>query len=346
VVDTGFGPVEAALHHGDGAAVLFFPGGHCDAATVAGADLYTELGYEVLSFSRPGYGRTGVGPLSAAEFVPAVRECCDALGVTIPPYLRDEPRARAELAELQGAVRALDAAVGRVLAGLRDLGLERDTLVLFTTDHGVALPRAKCSLYDPGLETALILRLPARGWSGGRAIDGLVSNVDLFPTLLELVGLPPGDRVQGRSLLAALDGAADPHRRDHLFGEMTYHDYYDPRRCLRTARHKLIVNFSAAPAFMDPSQSWRPRTTTVVPADPARAYHPLLELYDLATDPLERHNLADDPAHGDTRRALLARLHAWMRDTGDPLLDGAVTSPIHRRAVAALAGAGETAPAG
>ncbi len=270
----------------------------------------------------------------------------DALGVTIPPYLRDEPRARAELAELQGAVRALDAAVGRVLAGLCDLGLEQDTLVIFTTDHGVALPRAKCSLYDPGLETALILRLPARGWSGGRAIDGLVSNVDLFPTLLELIGLPPGDRGQGRSLLAALDGTADPHRRDHLFGEMTYHDYYDPRRCLRTARHKLIVNFSAAPAFMDPSQSWRPRTATVVPADPARAYHPLLELYDLAADPLERRNLADDPAHADLRRELLARLHAWMRDTGDPLLDGAVTSPLHRRAVAALAGAGEAAPAG
>ena len=82
VVDTGFGPVEVAHHPGDGAAILFFAGGHCDAATPAGADLYTELGYEVLSFSRPGYGSTDVGPLSAAEFVPAVGECCDTLGIT------------------------------------------------------------------------------------------------------------------------------------------------------------------------------------------------------------------------------------------------------------------------
>lgn len=259
-----------------------------------------------------------------------------ARGVTVPPYLRDDVGGRAELAELQGAVGALDAAVGRLLAGLRELGLEQDTLVLFTTDHGLALPRAKCSLYDPGLETALIVRYPARGWLGGRVIEALTANLDLFPTLLELVGLPVEARVQGHSLLAALDGGAFV-AREQLFGEMTYHDYYDPRRSIRTARHKLIVNFSAAPSFMDPSQSWRPRSTTVVPADPATAYHPLLELYDLVADPLEWRNLSDEPDHAAIRRDLLAQLYRWMRDTGDPLLAGAVTSPLHRWAVGALA---------
>jgi arylsulfatase A-like enzyme len=261
-------------------------------------------------------------------------------GVTVPPYLRDDAGGREELAELQGAVRALDGAVGRLLAGLRALGLEEDTLVLFTTDHGLALPRAKCSLYDPGLETALILRYLARGWRGGRVIEALTANLDLFPTLLELVGLPVEARVQGRSLLAALDGGAFT-ARDHLFGELTYHDYYDPRRSIRTERHKLIVNFSAAPSFMDPSQSWRPRSTTVVPADPATAYHPLLELYDLVADPQEWRNLADQPDYAAIRHDLLAQLYRWMRDTGDPLLAGAVTSPLHRRAVGALAEAEE-----
>jgi N-sulfoglucosamine sulfohydrolase len=257
-------------------------------------------------------------------------------GVTVPPYLRDTPLARQELAELQGAVRYVDAQIGRVLAGLRDLELADNTLVVLTTDHGVALPRAKCALYDPGLETALILRLPARGWRGGRTVDALIANVDIFPTLLELAGLPVPDNVQGRSLLALLDGSGSYTPRDHIFGEMTYHDYYDPRRCMRTEQYKLIVNFSAAPGFMDPSQSWRPRTDTVVPAHPALDYHPLVELYDLAADPLEWHNLADDPAHAGTRADLLRRLGHWLRETGDPLLRGAVTSPLHRRAVAAL----------
>ncbi len=61
-----------------------------------------------------------------------------------------------------------------------------------------------------------------------------------------------------------------------------------------------------------------------------------MELYDLAADPWEQHDIADDPAAAAVRAELLARLGAWMRETGDPLLQGAVTSPLHERAVAAL----------
>jgi N-sulfoglucosamine sulfohydrolase len=258
-------------------------------------------------------------------------------GVTVPPYLQDTALARQELAELQGAVRALDLAVGRLLDGLRARGLEERTVVVFTTDHGLALPRAKCSLYDPGLETALLLRAPGQGVPGGQVLDMLMSNVDLLPTLLDLLGVPIPERVQGRSVAPALSGEMFTPR-EAIFGEMTYHDYYDPRRCVRTVSHKLIVNFTAAPSFMDPSQSWRPRTVTVEPPDPALAYHPLLELYDLAADPHEWRNLADDPAYADVRAGLLGLLARWMRETGDPLLDGAVTPPLHRMALDALGG--------
>jgi len=79
-----------------------------------------------------------------------------------------------------------------------------------------------------------------------------------------------------------------------------------------------------------------------VPADPPTAFHPLVELYDLAADPLERTNLAADPAQNGVRRDLLGRLHGWMAGTGDPLLAGAVTSPRHRSAIAALADASGT----
>ena len=82
-MSTSLGPVEVALSGPSrGAVVLVFPGGHATAATPLGSDLYTDLGYRVLAFSRPGYGRTSVGPLMAAEFVPAVAEVCDELGIT------------------------------------------------------------------------------------------------------------------------------------------------------------------------------------------------------------------------------------------------------------------------
>jgi N-sulfoglucosamine sulfohydrolase len=256
----------------------------------------------------------------------------DELGVTVPPYLLDDEGARTEVAELQGAVRFMDAAAGRVLGALRDRGLERDTLVLFTTDHGIALPRAKCTLYDPGLEVAMIARWPGRGWMGGVVHDELISNLDVVPTLLEALGLAVGERVQGRSFLGLLDDS-DYTPREEIFGELTYHDYYDPRRCVRTKDHKLIANFSSAPAYMDSSQSWKRRST---PKQDPMDYHPPYELYDLATDPAELVDLAGKPDYADVERDLLARLGAWMRETDDPLLTGAVAGPLHHRALDAL----------
>ncbi len=82
---TCLGLVEVALSGPKGGAVvLVFPGGHTTASTPLGTDLYTDLGYRALTFSRPGYGRTEVGLLMAAEFVPAVADVCNQLGITKP----------------------------------------------------------------------------------------------------------------------------------------------------------------------------------------------------------------------------------------------------------------------
>jgi pimeloyl-ACP methyl ester carboxylesterase len=81
VVDSSVGPVEVALAPGVGDVVLCFPGGHATATTPLCADLYTELGYRPLTFSRPGYGLTDVGDLTAAEFVPVIAEVCERLAL-------------------------------------------------------------------------------------------------------------------------------------------------------------------------------------------------------------------------------------------------------------------------
>lgn len=267
-------------------------------------------------------------------------------GMSVPPYLVDDEGARAEVAELQGAIAYVDTHIGRILGSLSDLGAAEETIVVFTTDHGVAFPRAKCSLYDPGIEIAFVVRCPARGWSGGRVETSLVSNLDVHPTLLDVLGLPPGQSVQGQSFLDLLDAGAERRERSEVFGELTYHDYYNPMRCLRTATHKLIVNFASAPAFMDPSQSWRPRTVTREPSMPHLAYHPVVELYDLVADPGESRNLAEDEGSAAIRQELLARLLRWLQETSDPILGGAVTSPIHHRALDVLrsAAVGGTRP--
>lgn len=255
------------------------------------------------------------------------------LGVTVPPYLLDTPGARSEIAGLQGAVRHVDAQFGRLMEALRAKGLEEETVVVFTTDHGIAMPRAKCSLYEPGLQVALVIRLP--GGAGGQVRDEMVQNIDVMPSLLDLLGIRTPRAVQGRSFAPLLVGG-DYLPHDAIFGEMTYHDYYDPRRSIRTETHKLIANFTTAPCFMDPSQSWRPMSDTAAPPNHAMAYHPHLELYDLVADPWEQNDLARSPDQAEVLRDLCCRLSGHMEATRDPLLRGAVAGPHHRSTMAML----------
>jgi pimeloyl-ACP methyl ester carboxylesterase len=81
VVPTSAGPVEIARIPGEKLPVLFFSGGHCSARSDCGWSLYTQSGHGVMSFSRPGYGATRVGAVTAAEFAPVVRDVCRQLNV-------------------------------------------------------------------------------------------------------------------------------------------------------------------------------------------------------------------------------------------------------------------------
>ena len=266
-------------------------------------------------------------PTGDHDFIGSHLQPDTSRGLMIPGYLRDTAGTRRELAELQGAIRHADEQFGRLLQAVD----ESNTLVIFTSDHGIAMPRAKCSLYDPGIEVALLVR-----WQGGRGIrNELISNIDVVPTILDVLGLPVPANVQGRSFAPLLAGqTAKP--RTEIFAEMTYHDYYDPRRCIRTATHKLIANFTTAYAFMDPSQSWRPRSDTVVPPNHALAYHDHIELYDLRQDRWEQTNLANQPESAGVRRELLGRLRRHLIETNDPILQGAVTGPQHRQTLAEI----------
>jgi arylsulfatase A-like enzyme len=310
--------------------------GHCDEVAADATSWLT--GGETPFYLQVGFVEPHRKPGSPGGFAPLPDEFGEG---TVPDYILDDTGAREEFAAFEGAIERMDAAVGEVLDALDEAGLAAETVVVFTTDHGIPFPRAKCSVYDPGLETALLMRGP--GLPEGAVSETTVRSVDHLPTLFDLLDLDieTGDAptVAGRSVLPELDEAADAP----VFAEMTYHDYPDPRRALRTEGYKLIVNFANAFFFMDPSQTWRRRTVTTDPPEPALAYHDTVELYDLREDPGETENLADDPDHAAERAALLERLHGWMVDTDDPLLSGIPTPPIYDRALAALE-SGETPP--
>lgn len=250
----------------------------------------------------------------------------------IPAYLPAGPETEAELRALHAAIRELDVAAGRVLAALEEAGRASGALVVFTTDHGLAMPRAKCTLYDPGLEVALIVCWPAGGIGRGAVRSRLISNIDVLPTLLEAAGGAVSAGIQGRSFLPLLRGAAyEP--REAIFAEKTFHSYYDPMRCVRTARHKYIRNFETGFAVEVPGDVQQGPIFRANSSRYSTDRANVVELYDLEADPLEEHNLAGSPSVKAIEAGLSAALWRWMRETEDPLLDGPVASPRYRLAM-------------
>jgi N-sulfoglucosamine sulfohydrolase len=245
-------------------------------------------------------------------------------GLEIPGYLPNIPEAVEEMAAVEQAIAEMDGAAGRFLEALERAGRARDSFVVFTTDHGLAMPRAKCTLYDPGIEVALIARWPAGGASGGSVQTQMVSNIDILPTLLEAAGFSIPDRLQGQALSKG---------RDAIFAEKTFHSYYDPMRCVRNSRYKYIRNFESAFAVEVPADI---QAGPIFRADPPRYSRDrpsMVELYDLEADSLEMQNLAGRPDVAAIEKELRDRLWEWMRETRDPLLDGPIPSPNYRSAM-------------
>lgn len=256
----------------------------------------------------------------------------ESLGVWTPPYadrkgipswardlnrfVSDPGFARRHLAALQGSLRRVDEAVGRLMQALRESGSEDNTLVLFTTDHGVELPGAKWTLYDPGLAVAFILRWPAGGLCDGRRCPWLLSTVDFLPTLLDILNLEPPHALEGRSYATVLGPcpATGPMSAPR---EEIHAVWVDGLNVMvRTDRFKLIRN-----GFPVPDASGR--------------CAPPYELYDLMRDPLERRNVADHPDHAGIFQEMRARLDRWLDRVGDPLLTESFKATELSEAVAA-----------
>jgi N-sulfoglucosamine sulfohydrolase len=242
-----------------------------------------------------------------------------------PPLLPDTPETRADMAAFKASVRTTDLYFGKILDQLKSCGLDRNTLVICTTDHGIAFPGMKCNLTDHGIGVMLILKGP-RGFEGGRVIDEMVSHMDLYPTMCDLAGVPISAWVNGKSLFPLLDGKVED-LHEELFVEVNHHAAYEPMRGVRTKRWKYFRRFGGRErrvlANCDNSASktvWHGKGWVDQPYETE-------ELYDLIFDPQERRNLAKVAAHRQIMHEMRAKVEAWMRQTLDPLLDGPIPVP-------------------
>ncbi|MGH9344450.1 MAG: sulfatase family protein [Terriglobia bacterium] len=245
--------------------------------------------------------------------------------VAPPGPIPDVPASRLDMANFHETVRTLDWGVGEVLAALEAAGLAENTLVISTTDHGIAWPMMKCNLYDGGMGVHLIMRGPG-GFTGGKVCDSMISQLDLFPTICELLTISPPAWLQGRSFLPVLRGEHS-EIDDAVFAEVNYHAAYEPKRAVRTKRWKYIRHYGGyhhpvLPNCDDsPTKSYWAKNGWALQTVAPEA------LYDLIFDPNERNNLAQNATHKNTLEQMRNRLDAWMHATNDPLLKGPVKAP-------------------
>ncbi|MGE0218949.1 sulfatase family protein [Mycolicibacterium sp.] len=241
--------------------------------------------------------------------------------VELPDWLPDTADVRQDLADFYGSITVADAAVGQLLDALAAAGLDRSTWVVFVTDHGPALPRAKSTLYDAGTGIALIVRPPRDLEVAPKVYDELFSGVDLLPTLLELLGVDVPADVEGLSHASRLM-ATEPAEpvRNAVYTMKTYHDSFDPIRAIRTKKYSYIENYAPRPVLdlpwdiADSAPGWAMASLL------AEGQRPERELYDLVDDPTESHNLLEcvcDEAADTVGAELSLLLDDWRQKTND-----------------------------
>jgi arylsulfatase A-like enzyme len=250
------------------------------------------------------------GPHDPLHLPPGYETMYDPAAMPLPPnFLRDHPfdhgnigtrdevllpsprdplEVKREIAAYYAVVSHVDAQVGRILAALRAIGQEQNTIVIFTSDHGLALGShglmGKQNMYDHTLGVPLLMAGP--GVPANRRFQAQTALRDLFPTVCDLVGIPIPSTVEGRSLVPVLSGLTRQihpemyaywHRQDHP-GELPI------QRMVRTDRWKLIYY----------------------------AHLPRWQLFDLESDPYELKDLSADPRQQAVFKELRGKLEAWF----------------------------------
>ena len=218
----------------------------------------------------------------------------------------------------------LDAGVGAILQKLQEIGADRNTLVVLTSDHG-SWRRGKATLYEGGLRVPMITRWPDSE-QAGRVYGGLINSIDFAPTVLDLAGVTPDpDTFDGRSFRTVLEGSDAPVQ-DAIFGE------YGWARAVKTEKWKYIAvrypeNIQAKIRRGQKFQNWKDNPPLDLPyysqnsslGFPAASLNPHYfeadQLYDLEADPREEHNvLAQYP---DVVAELRSQLAVWLRSFPD-----------------------------
>lgn len=242
---------------------------------------------------------------------------------SIPPsFVVNNEMTREDFARYKTSARVADECLGTVVEALKENGLYEETIIIVTTDHGIAYPFGKCNLNKNGIGVLLAIRVPESKQKES-TYDDLISQIDIFPTLCDLLDLEKPSYLEGQSFVGLFEGE-DVRGKEEVFAEVNFHTSYEPIRTIRTKQYSYIryfddylnINFSN----VDNSE-----IKDYLYHNGLKDYQKDPEaLYDLILDPEEKVNRINDPKYFEVAKDLRNRLQNFMERTNDPLLDGPI----------------------
>lgn len=263
---------------------------------------------------------------------PGVEEVTyDPSAVLVPEFLPDTQQTREEIAEYYQSVSRVDYGFGRLMAHLKEAGKFENTIVIYISDNGMAFPGAKTTVYEPGIKLPCIIRNPF-GEGRGQVNQARISWVDLVPTILDMAAIDyKAEDFHGTTFHDILD-IETPKGRDRIYASHTFHEVtmYYPMRVIIDKNYKLIWNIAWRLEYPFASDLWASSTWQAIYRNKIEdfgqrtvqdyLFRPEFELYNLAKDPQETKNLANDIAHKAVLEDLKKQLRAFQLNTADPWL--------------------------
>ncbi|MCM8766976.1 MAG: sulfatase [Candidatus Omnitrophica bacterium] len=242
----------------------------------------------------------------------------------VPDFLPNVIEVKKDMAGFNIVIERVDKSINEIIKALKRNKLYDNTLIILTTDHGLPLPGAKATLFDPGIGIFLIIR--GEGFEGGEKFDCLSSNIDLMPTILDYLGIEIPENVQGKSLIPVIRGEKQ-EIREEIYTELTYHAGYDPMRSVRTKKYKYIKFFEFRPFYYPPNVDPSFSKEYFRKIGYFEKIRPFEMFFDLEKDRLERENLIGNPEYKEKIEELKNKLLEWMKETNDPILNGPFSPP-------------------
>ncbi len=256
--------------------------------------------------------------------------------IEVPTNLPDLPGVREKLVPYYESLHRGDECIGAILEALDESGLKDNTIVVFLSDNGMGTIGAKAMLYHHGLRTPMILRWPGKVAAGKVDKHSVISSVDIFPTILEAIGQPEIEALEGRSFLPLALGKRERGERTHAYAAHNYYgdstpEWYFPQRAIIDGDFCYIWN-----AYVKQPNGDRPflpdgwkdvldgyltdeHPEVVAKVDSIVNKVPE-ELFDLRTDPGCWKNLVNDPKHAEVLNRYRAILENEMTSSNDPQL--------------------------